>query len=536
MDNISEAVESLHKRRIKRLLPIIILAAIIISGMIYFSGARDQKPEVRASSLQMGNISSVMYITAEIHPGAIVEQTIPHQQRVTEVHVRPGDQVLAGDVLLTLDTRELEDQYHQAKEARKEIEASLAKAEAAAKAQAKEAEKAMKEFEAQVHLLSESLSGAAANLALLRSISPAELNTGPDITANIAVLLAEFDPEADNADEQMQDLLEALLQGVEVTDNRQYQEILQNLENDLVNLSTSLSQVLVGLTDSVTDSLTAGLSLSPDLGGQLGALGGALSDPLTQAKQQEELARERFQHSVSQLKAKSSGVIGEVNAEVDSYIGTASAQGNNSLDSVINEALGGALGGIPSGRPPAVIIFDNTKPKAVFQVNRFDANRLDLDMPVIYEQDGETYTGVITRKARFATNSSFRSSGASDFFGEIPGVGGFSNEPQLEIEMSIEGNRLADLILGFFIDAEIVTESAENVLLLPAEAMRRELDDYYVFVIDEEGRLIRQEFEPGIQSDMFVEVVSGLTINDRVVLNPTGALEDRMLVQERSDD
>ncbi len=534
VDIISETVENLHKKRFMRLLPFLFLAVLLILALSFIGSRKDQKPEVRTSSLHKGDISSVIYVTAEIHPGTIVEQTIPQQQRVTAVHVNLGDQVQAGDVLLTLDTQEIQDQYDQAREARKEIESSLADAEAQAKAQVREMEKAAKEFEKQVNLLSESLSGAASNLALLRGMSSAELNARPEMPANAGALLAELDTEAEDADQQMQVLLEALLQGVQVTGSPEYQEVLQELENDLVNLSTALSQVLLGLSDSITSSLNANLSISPDLAGQLGGLGGAFSDPLTQAKQQEEMARERLEQSVSQMTAESPGVIAEVNAEVGSYIGTASAQVNTSLDSMINETLGGAFGSTAAGKPPAVVIYDNTKPKAVFQANRFDANRLDRDMPVIYEQDGKTYQGTVTRKAPFA--SSFRASGANDFFGDISGVGGFPNEPQLEIEMSIEGDRLTELIPGFFIDAEIVTDSAKNVLLLPAEAMRRELEVYYVYIIEEESRLTRKEFKPGIQSDMFVEVVSGLTVDDRVVLNPTGLLEDGMLVQERSDD
>ncbi|GEM_PF-1150431 len=541
MNKISEAIEKLKKRKLFRLLPVILLATLIIAVIFFFGVLRDQKPEVRASSLHMGDISRVIYITAEIQPGAIVEETVPHQQKVTAVHVKPGDQVHTGDLLLTLDTEELQDQYLQAKKARKEIEASITKAEAVAKTRAKEAEINMKEFEENVNLFFESLSETAFNLVMLRNISPAALSADPEMTASFTDLLVEFDPEAEDAKKQMEILLDFLLQEAEVTDNPKYQDILNDLENDLVNLSSSLSQVLTILTSgTITNGLTEGIFLSPNLIGQLGSVSGTISDPLAQAKLQEDLARERYEESVPQLKASNPGIIGEVNAEVDSYIGTSSIRGANSLDSLINEALGEALEGAPgeaaSGRSKAVIIYDNTKPKAVFLANPFDANRLDPGMPVTYEHYGETYNGVITRKAPFAINSTFRTGRVNEVFGGIPGIDGLPNEPKLEIEMSIEGDRLEDLILGFSLEAEIVTESAENVLMLPAEAMRREIDTYYVFVIGKEGKLIKEEFEPGIQSDVFVEVVSGLTIDDRVVLNPTGDLERGIDVKEFRDD
>jgi hypothetical protein len=56
-----------------------------------------------------------------------------------------------------------------------------------------------------------------------------------------------------------------------------------------------------------------------------------------------------------------------------------------------------------------------------------------------------------------------------------------------DIEMNIKGDDLTELTLGFLIDAQIKTATAENVLVLPAEAMKRELGEYFVFVVDEEN-------------------------------------------------
>ena len=106
----------------------------------------------------------------------------------------------------------------------------------------------------------------------------------------------------------------------------------------------------------------------------------------------------------------------------------------------------------------------------------------------------------------------------------------------LDLEMSIEGDRLSDLTLGFNIDAEIQTAAARDVLLLPAEAMKKELGSYYVFVIGDDSRLIRQEIEPGIQSDTYAQVLGGLTAGMRVVLNPTNNLSAGMLVRERQGE
>ncbi|RQD75892.1 MAG: hypothetical protein D5R97_05350 [Candidatus Syntrophonatronum acetioxidans] len=82
MSKISEGAEKLKKRKLVGLLPVMLLAALALLAVIYFGGLMNQKPEVRTSSLERGDISRVMYVTAEIQPGATVEETIPYQQRV----------------------------------------------------------------------------------------------------------------------------------------------------------------------------------------------------------------------------------------------------------------------------------------------------------------------------------------------------------------------------------------------------------------------------------------------------------------------
>jgi HlyD family secretion protein len=89
---------------------------------------------------------------------------------------------------------------------------------------------------------------------------------------------------------------------------------------------------------------------------------------------------------------------------------------------------------------------------------------------------------------------------------------------------------LTDLIPGFSINASIETQSADNTLILPAEAMRREIDSWYVFVVRDDGILEKRQFTPGIQAEMTVEILDGLSESDLVVLNPASILTNGMEV------
>jgi HlyD family secretion protein len=182
-----------------------------------------------------------------------------------------------------------------------------------------------------------------------------------------------------------------------------------------------------------------------------------------------------------------------------------------------------------------IVIYDNTRPKAYFQANRFDAAKLAVGMPVIYRQDGRTWTGQITYKGRIASNVDFSGSASDSLLGGISSVSGLGSEPMIDLEMSIDGEDLTSLTLGFSLDAEIQTATADDVLLLPAESMKKELGEYYVFVVGTDSRLKRRVFKPGIQSDLFAEVREGLQPGEKVVLNPTNDLSDGMAVRVIND-
>lgn len=470
-----------HKRPLRRLVAIVIVAAIIGSVVFYIAGRGNDIPEVRVSTLQSGDIASKMYVKAQIQPGEVVNHSVVQRQRVVTVHVKPGDQVAAGDVLLTLDQAELKSQYEAARKARMDLEKSIAAEEKAAKELAAQSSKAQKD-----------LSALAAGL-----------------TGNLAKLVQLI---AENPD---------------LTGNTEYPGILQDLQENITDLNAALPGILSGLGSGATTGLAGGIDLSPALSAQLESLGINITDPLVQAKELEQSYKKMLDDSVPNLVASVSGMVAQVNTQAGAYIGTSAQQSSGSLESIIagvvGESLAGSLGSGTKSTAP-VVIYNNTIPKAVFKVSQFDSTRLEPGMKVDYRMNGKSYSGAITYKSRFVEDSSFDSGSANDLLASAGIVGSLDTDPQLIIEMSIQGDALTSLVIGFLIDAEIETAAAGQVLILPAEAMRRELDEYYVFTVDDAGLLVRKTFVPGIQSDMYVEVVSGLKAGEKVVLSPAADL------------
>lgn len=509
------------KRNIRRLVLLGLVIIALASYLVYNSFLRDDLPEVRTARLAYGDIVSRMFVTAEIQPGATVQHTINQQQEVIEVLVQPGDQVRAGEVLLRLDMSALEEQYREAVEAREEIEKSLADEEKAAADRAAEVLQAQREVERQLNNLSASLSGAIGQLSQLLYTSPSQLEIDPDLEQVIGDFISGLDP--DNPQPDISAFLASLEDSFTVADNPAYDNILRQLENELQSVSSALSFVVSNISGS--------LDLTSQLGSQISGLSGLemlVQNPLTQALAREETAKKQLEEAVPEIRAKISGLIGAVNVAAGDLAGPVQLQTGTGLEGL----LGGSLSGVNAASASLVTIYDNLHPIAVFQADRYDARRIEEGMKVQHQYDDLVLSGEITSKSRVAERAAFNQSGNLDFFGDVSGISGITSEPQLRVEMSIKGNNLTDLILGFWIEAEIETARAENVLLLPAEAMRREINQYYVYVIGEAGVLVRREFQPGIQSDMFVQVLSGLDEGERVVLNPTTQHYEGLQVRE----
>lgn len=525
---------------------IIIPIAVIIALLAYFINGLGKTPEVTAIAIANGDIASKMYVKAQINPGSTTEYNIKQKQRVLKVNVKLGDIVKTGDVLLTLDILELQEQYNNAKAARKSLEASKAAQDASNKAIAAQKQKDQKDFELQINRMSGSITRIVSNLTLLATTQTTTINIPTELSEIISNLLSSPNPDPVILQQQIQELIDSVTQGVNLAENPEYAKIIENINKDTAILGTSLPIVLKGiggtLTAGLATGLTSGLTLTSDLTSQLGSLGLNTGDSLANAKELEKSTKEALDQAVTSLVATGPGIVAEINTKTGSYIGTSTSQSTSSLDSLLSGALGESLSGLTgssgtaSSQTSPIVIYDNTAPKAIFKVSQFDSEKLKPGLSVEYTQNNKKYTGEIIYKSKFVEDAKFNSPSSNSLLEQAGIVGVTGSDPQLTIEMSVNGSNLTDLVLGFLIDAEIKTASANNVIVLPAQAMRRELSEYYVFLVDKDNKLVRKPFTPGIQSDMYVEVLSGLNAGDKVVLNPTNEMSNGLKVKLKGDN
>lgn len=519
---MSQITDQRRSRLIRRGIALILVLVVAPAAYLTYSLTRDRRPQVKTAEISSGDIQSTMTITAMIRPGQI-QQTSIGRQLVKEVLVKAGDQVQAGEVLVTFDLTEFHDNLATAQEARAQAEAAIDKIADMTGSQASSTQKTLSNLQKQLSRLTAGLSGSTTALGGLVSQAPTALSLDEATLTEVASKIAAIDTDSPEAQSQVLALLTELNGSLAISPA--YQQQLDTLSKSVGQMSSAATGLNGLVGDPGTLALLAGGS---SVSSQAASLASSAQNALVAAIQAEQQAQAALDNAVETIYAEIDGIVAKIDAVPGEYAGTASAS-SGSLSSL----LGGSASLPATTGEPVVVIYDNTRPKAFFQANRYDTSRLSPGMPVFYNQDGRTWNGEVTFKGSFASNVDLDGSGSSGLLGGMSSsVSGLTAEPMVDIEMSMIGPDLTSLTLGFNIEAEIETASATDVLLVPAEAMKKELGEYFVFVLLPDGHLQKRVIEPGIQSALHAEVLSGLSAGERVVLNPTNDLTDGLTVRE----
>ncbi len=79
---------------------------------------------------------------------------------------------------------------------------------------------------------------------------------------------------------------------------------------------------------------------------------------------------------------------------------------------------------------------------------------------------------------------------------------------------------------GMFCEVEIISESSANTVTLPREAVLRNIEQFYVYVV-EDGVAVMKEVETGIDNGAEIEIISGLNAGDQVIIEGQTYVSDQ---------
>jgi RND family efflux transporter MFP subunit len=80
------------------------------------------------------------------------------------------------------------------------------------------------------------------------------------------------------------------------------------------------------------------------------------------------------------------------------------------------------------------------------------------------------------------------------------------------------GNRPARLLLGQSATVQVLTGQADGALYVPSQALRTSGDGTTTVTVQNGGRQVRRTVKLGVRGDQYIQIVSGLTDGDQVVL------------------
>ena len=132
------------------------------------------------------------------------------------------------------------------------------------------------------------------------------------------------------------------------------------------------------------------------------------------------------------------------------------------------------------------------------ELSKYDLEKVKEGQSATVTVAGVSYSGTVSRINRVAQNNA-------------------QNTPVVYADVTIE-NPDGNIFLGIEGKAEILTGSAEGVVLVPYEAVNTDKEGDFCYLV-KDGVIVRQNVVTGISSDMDVEIKEGISEGDTVVIS-----------------
>jgi HlyD family secretion protein len=173
---------------------------------------------------------------------------------------------------------------------------------------------------------------------------------------------------------------------------------------------------------------------------------------------------------------------------------------------------------------PVIHIISSQPYKVIGSMSEFDTVKIKEGQPVIIRpkvfKDRE-WTGAVESVSQFPNAEG----GGGEGF---EGGGGAGNVTMYPFKVTITDDT-TELRQGFHVSLEIKAGDSTKKVAIPHPALIDEAGIKIVYIL-KDGILERREVQTGVMNDAFIEVTSGITPGELVVLTPTEAMHDGMEV------
>ncbi len=161
-----------------------------------------------------------------------------------------------------------------------------------------------------------------------------------------------------------------------------------------------------------------------------------------------------------------------------------------------------------SQQTQAYIIQSDAKEKIVFYVAEETQKNMQVGNPAIVTKNGTDYPAVITT----IENTIDQSTGL------------------FKIEAALSAN-FGELVSGSVVNIRTVTRQSKGVITVPINSVYYDGDQAYVYVAENDVA-VRKNLTVGLSDDEVIEVLEGITENDRVIITYSAQLNDGVSITE----
>lgn len=179
--------------------------------------------------------------------------------------------------------------------------------------------------------------------------------------------------------------------------------------------------------------------------------------------------------------------------------------------------INASVGGVTNPAAPTLILENINSLKLSLSLSKSEAEKIKKDQRAIIHGKDKNYHGEV----------SFISPTAK----KIKSLNGEDTYVETEVEFLENPENIK---INFDMDADIVTGEKKDVLLIPTEALKMEKDEKYVVYILNDGIIEERAVQFGIQSELNIEILSGVNEGEKVVLNPNSSIKNGVKVKEKN--
>lgn len=508
-----------------------VLAVIVVAGVLYATLKPDEKLSVETVKVTKETINETLDTTGTISASEEETFTLPSGVKILSVDVKEGDRVTAGQVIATFDTASLEESLNNKKAAYQKAQAAYETAvsnSGQSGTKTAELEKQIAKLESEIAALeAESNTTTAANAQTTTAKKQDSVKISDSLVKRFIRIAKLFGVEY-SEDMARTILTNMLSSGSSSSD---ISTMLDNLSS-ISSMSGSFDMsAFSGMTES-SSLLSAKASLI-ELKAQL-AMTELQSDEtyVSSFKTIAQKTKESYETALQQVNemkngwiAAKNGIVSEVNITTDGQVETNNAQ---SVD------ISSVLSAVTSGGDFSSLLssFLNSGTSAVkilyypfyadISLSKYDVTDVALNQNVVVKTaNGQLLDGTVSYISAVASSSS--GINISSIMGSSTG-----SSTTIPAQIKIDGTD-SSLIVGVDVNVSIITNTKENTIVVPVEAICIDNEEVFVYAL-EDGKAVKKDVELGISNDTYYEVISGVNVNDVLIKNTSG-LEDGIKVE-----